>query len=340
MEYWIKRPGGTRKRFAIVERESRGGSAKQVADTRIDSINTQFVAGTLTLEEAHSLVKQIKTELQSKLKSNSNFNDANLALFARYWSTTYSRRKIDPDSLRSARNAYQRAIGAVGTLSIAGSSIDDIQRVVDRLPNRKQRRVCSSINRLLEFCGRVERLELAKKSREKISYLTAAEFELMCDKVPMHLQAPVRVAFYTGMRLGEVFGDNRYNDLNQSVMVMWQYKDDEDTETKTDEVRDAVVLKRGIDVVKAWLTCPRSERLSIRYLRWSQIVGDACERAGLARRTYHDLRHSYAIELLTNAAPLELVALSLGNSVAVCQEHYVGYVLTSAMAQALKRFAG
>lgn len=48
------------------------------------------------------------------------------------------------------------------------------------------------------------------------------------------------------------------------------------------------------------------------------------------RLTYHDLRHSYAIRLLSKGIILDLVAQSLGNSSAVCQEYYSGYVLTHA----------
>jgi integrase len=341
MEYWIKKPGGTRKRFAIVERESRQGKAKQVKDARIDSINQQFVAGTLTLEEAHALIHRIKSEYQSKLKQHSNFNDANLVLFSRYWDARYSRRKIDPDSVRSARNNYQRAIKAVGALSLAGSSIEEIQRALDRLTNSRQRRAAGCINRLLAFCGRVERVESVRKQRVKISYLNPIEFNSMLQHVPSPLRLPVQVAFYTGMRVGEVFGDNHFNDLNQSVMVTWQSDDAlEEKDTKTGEVRDAVVLGAGIEIVKEWLSIPLTKRLELRAKRWSDIVGRACVLAGLAPRTFHDLRHSYAIELLTRGAPLELVSLSLGNSVSVCQEYYVGFVLTSAMAQALKRYAG
>ena len=43
---------------------------------------------------------------------------------------------------------------------------------------------------------------------------------------------------------------------------------------------------------------------------------------------WHDLRHSYAIFLLTKGVPIQLVAQSMGNSVSVCEKHYAGFVLT------------
>lgn len=43
---------------------------------------------------------------------------------------------------------------------------------------------------------------------------------------------------------------------------------------------------------------------------------------------FHDLRHSYAIELLNHGVSLSLTAQALGNSVQVCQEYYAGFELS------------
>ena len=45
--------------------------------------------------------------------------------------------------------------------------------------------------------------------------------------------------------------------------------------------------------------------------------------------TFHALRHCYAINLLSMGVSMSLVAQSLGNTLSVCQQYYVGFELTN-----------
>ncbi len=52
--------------------------------------------------------------------------------------------------------------------------------------------------------------------------------------------------------------------------------------------------------------------------------------------TFHALRHCYAINLLTKGVSMSLVAQSLGNTLSVCQQHYLGFELTNDSIAAIK----
>ena len=59
------------------------------------------------------------------------------------------------------------------------------------------------------------------------------------------------------------------------------------------------------------------------------MLQQACKAAFLQEKEkhlkFHDLRHSYAIYLLSLGMSLERVAQSLGNSIQFCQQYYVGF---------------
>lgn len=52
----------------------------------------------------------------------------------------------------------------------------------------------------------------------------------------------------------------------------------------------------------------------------------ACKQIGLPPIRYHDLRHSYAMQLLNDGLPIKVVADMIGDTVHCCEQYYTGKV--------------
>lgn len=337
VEYFLKTPNKTRRTFAIIERLDRAHN-KTLKLERLDAINALYKSGALTLVDARAQSMGLVKELQTAGRPSPRFSDANQSLFNAYWVARYERRKTAPDSKRSARNKYNRALDSLGGLPITSATIHELQTALDKLPARRQRRAVGCINRLLAFAGRTELLMPERSIARPVRYLTPLEFSRILLHLPVVCHLPAQVAFYTGMRQGEVFAATQYIERDQSVAVTSQLtRSNKLSETKTRRARSAFVLPEGVEVVRTWLAVPMGEREKVRALNWAGIIRRACRAARVPTPcVFHDLRHSYAMELLSRGVSIDLVALSLGNSVTVCQMHYIGYALTSPMGQLLK----
>jgi len=68
----------------------------------------------------------------------------------------------------------------------------------------------------------------------------------------------------------------------------------------------------------------------------------ACADAGIEpAKSFHILRHTFAVLLLREHVPVEFVAKALGNSVQICQRHYAHVIpqdLADLMASRMPRF--
>jgi integrase len=343
IDYWIIKPNKTRKSFAIVERSNRSGGAR-IKDSRLDAINKAFKANAIDFITALYQVTQIKIELESKNNLSTYPScDANIDLFNKYWDTKYSRRKTHAESKRSARGYYLRAIAALGATPLLSTSIQDLQKIVDTLPNKKQRSVTNCLNRLLKFYGRSEVLAKAKKEDSEFRYLDEKDFKLMLRHVWPHEQKLIcNVAFYSGLRLGEIFAVRQFFNEDSTLHVEKQmYEDGSMGTTKNRKKRRVFVAPTGVEHVDKLLELETSDRQKLRKLSWAKIVKRACKEAfpksPEKHLNFHDLRHSYAIYCMSKGLSLTVVASCLGDGLAVAQEYYARFERTSDLGQLAKR---
>lgn len=342
-DFWIRVPSKDRKTFRIYERTG-GKGGKPVEDTRIDAINTALKNGSLDLQSATLEIKRIKAELQKPFQNERYpISEINQDLFEKYWDIKYSRRKAKADSKRSARNFYLRALAAVGSLSLLTAKVDDLQNAIDQLEASKQRRVCNCINRLLAHLNRTDRLALAQKPDHEYRYLDEDDFKVLMRNVWDAKQRLVcNVAFYTGLRLGEVFGIREFSSDDSTVFVERQMLDDgQYGTTKNRKKRRAFVSPDGVKFVKEWLKIPTADRVALRKLEWSKIIRKASKQAfpksPEKQITFHDLRHSYAIYCMSKGLSLTVVAASIGDGLSVAQEYYARFEKTSDLGHLAKR---
>lgn len=349
-EFYIVAPSKTRKRFAVVARFARGRPEQRTETLELDTIkatNRLYVNGKISREEAHEalshLIKSLKGEDKKKKPA---YLKANKTLVDDYFAKVYGPREIV--SPQSAYNRLLRAIKAVGNLPLTtASDLEIFQTVRGYEPDQRLRkRLISTLSQLFRYIGRTDiQIPRIKKQRASVRHVTLKEFtEIIGAVADSGFASLCWAAFATGCRPGELFGLSTasYNDASKSVFIADQVDvvTGERRSTKTGERRHAVVIPEARSGLLEWLSLDEQERERIRKLRHSELFRRAARTALPSRKdnfVFYDLRHSYAICLLNKGISIDFVAQALGNSISVCQEHYLGFVLTSGGIETMSR---
>lgn len=257
----------------------------------------------------------------------------NQRLLDRYWEAEYSYRHLVDEE--SAKGKLRRAVGAIGNLSIATATRGELTKAIKDLPYdvEKKRQLTASLNQLLKFAKRDFKIIAPKKTRRKVKFLTPEEYMMVLAFMTNKASVAIcDVAFNTGARQGEVYAIDPSRMKGDQVYIETQLtEDEEEKDPKWGSIRPAFMFDEGPEAIKEVAKYRALGQLPTRH-QLRKEFSRACMKAFPSNPekhlTFHDLRHSYAIRLLSLGVVLDLIAQSLGNSVAVCQEYYAGYVLT------------
>lgn len=347
-DFFIQAPNKKhgRKSFAIVQRQGKANKSLKLPE--IDEINKRLKDGRIDFNTALDLITDIKNKLYAKHNPTPVLHSENIRLLKEYWEKRYEHKDI-----KDKESAYRRlryALEAIDTLSLYTATQHELLSKISKHP--QQRRVAAALNQMLKYVGRGEiRLALNRKARKKPRYLTPQELELVVGQI-QHSYAPlIRTLCYaamgTGLRLGELFALTRQNIRSQDG-VLYLYISEQmghDLKldaTKTRRDRTVVMIQRFVPDVYRWMDVPESERKAIRNLNFAKILKTACIKIFPDRPekhcVFHDLRHSFAIELIRVGLPISTIALTLGNNALVCQEYYTGFSLTDEGIVGVARF--
>lgn len=347
VRFVLKKPGAGRRSFAIIRdvvKPDLRRESKITHDERLDALNAALIAKQVGLYEAELQCREIIRSLyaaEEKKRGGPVFSDENRKLLDNYWREHYeSRPNVDP---RAAWNELSRAVDSVGRLSLLTADKPALEKAVNaKLQGNRQRRAVGGLNQLLKYACRDVRLTPAKKERRPVRYLSPAEFE----RVLRHVEDPIyrlffQACFATGGRTGEVFALEPHQVRDGTVFIRTQMDRNElIRETKNRLERHTVIMPAFARQVTAWVDVPDTEKSRVRGLKHVRVLKAACERAfpGVMKKhcSPKDLRHGYAIWLLSQGVSIGLVAQSLGNSEAVCQENYAGFVLAPESVLAIK----
>jgi integrase len=339
-------PQKRRKSFSLIKRERKTDgktSYAKVESEAISSINKAYQNGLQDLTtceiQVREVMKQLYLEEQRKHPSVVH-NEENFKALEAFWKSEYeSRDLVDPGS---AKNDFNRAVEAVGTLSLYSASKEQLEKELARtLKGNQQRRVVDRLNQILSFLDRGIKLSKNKKVLEKVRYLSLPDFQKLTFDDPM-IELIHEVAFYTGCRIGEVFSI-----VPDSIRATFVYIDSQLSRdlslkhTKTRINRKAYIIPDGYQSVLKWAEVSDEVKEKYRNIKWSEVTRKACQKAFTQESkhlTMHDLRHSYAIHLLSKGVSLSLIAQSLGNSVVVCQSYYAGFSLSDEGIEAINKY--
>lgn len=245
--------------------------------------------------------------------------------------------KNRPGSYSAKINYLRAALSAIGEHSVSTSDIKILQEAIDHTyKDQRQRRAAGSLNSLLKYLGRKERIVKVSHIPPSVRYLPGGKLSAMLDKLPSPAwRLLVEMAFNTGMRIGELMALERQNKKRFAINVDWQIdRDGVKCLPKNGKRRSAVPFQRAFEIFDDWIEAkdhipPKSRA------RASRVVKKACHEAFPNKPDwhlrFHDLRHSYAVAALENGLSLEEIAKQLGNSIEVTEEHYVGFVQSTRM---------
>jgi integrase len=159
---------------------------------------------------------------------------------------------------------------------------------------------------------------MLKENNHRLRFLTDSEIEALlkaCEDLKTytpHLRPIVETALLTGMRRGELLSLNWEQIRNGFIYL---------TETKSGKARQipindrlAEVLKevrRGNQLKSFYVFCDSQGR---RFLEVKRSFASACRKAGIEAFRFHDLRHTFASQLVMRGASLKAVQELLGHA--------------------------
>lgn len=315
------------------------------------AINAQFKAGVISKAQARTEIDQLVETIYRadgvKLERVVH-NRGNQVHLSAFLEARYAGVEQDLISPENSKAYFRRAVEALGELSIAAATAEEMKRAInERYPDNRQQRVATSLNSILKWLGRSERVPRRKKRRAPVRHLPLAEAEkainriliyeesadgMPVEKVEAAFKTMCRMALYTGLRIGELLALEHKDRAAAFINVSWQVtRDEAKREPKNGKARRVAVFPEALALYDQWVREKRYITTDLRK-RAAPIFKSACRRAWPGKKEwhlcFHDLRHSYAIACLEIGMPIERVAKNLGNAVQVTEEHYTGHFHT------------
>jgi integrase len=344
-EFRIEPPSGRSKSFRIrFNSPATQGKWVPINLPEIDIANDHFKSGLVSKEHTKEKLKLILQGLyaeRDKVKKKPEFQSKNIELVKKLWEEKYTRRRLKTlKRPNESYNDYMRAAEAVGMMPLDTCNLEDLEdHLHDTLgekPTILRRRIIW-INSILMWLGRPKIPQLKRMPRKSVRYLTEDEFFQVYTHLNGHPwdRTLAKIAFYTGMRVGEIFGLYSKDVLKNQALVVNQMKakreNHKDDTTKTDSERRVIILDEVAEDLKNWVQVSNEERVKIRDRHYADVISNACLKAFPKDEQKHlnfrDLRHCCAIYMLQNGIPIHLVAQQLGNAVEVTERFYSGFIL-------------
>lgn len=350
INFILKKPGNGRRTFQILKRTVRPGETpKHVAiqNERLAAINSSLLAAIQDVRACEIQCREVIADLMKVERQRLPrivHNEENLRVLQGYWDKEYQDRKLtDPDA---AFNRLARAIESVGSLSLYSASKGQLQKAVNKkYRDNRQRDIVATLNQVLTFMGRAIELDRHDEIMNDVAYLTPEEFE----RTQKHVIDPLdrllqRTAFVSGLRVGELFALTPESAMGAQFFSQFQLDrqlERRHTKRKLAKRRSIYILPGGEPAFREWSGLAPKTKKTIRNRRHADVLKAACQKAFPERPdkhvVFHDLRHSYAIYLVSRGVSTTQVAQCLNNSSAVCEKFYSGFVLKDETIETIKR---
>lgn len=162
-----------------------------------------------------------------------------------------------------------------------------------------------------------ERMQMPTVKNERHYYASRKEMLMISRKMTNRsARAVVRVAFYSGMRLGEIL---RAEVLSEQCFLL--------SDTKNGQ-------RRMVPIHPKLNACLKYFPISISKIWAQRQFQQACKKVGLDHLHFHDLRHSAASEMINNGATLYEVGGVLGHMDQRSTQRYA-HLATNTLANAI-----
>jgi integrase len=345
MHFQALKPFGKNRKYRI--RKKVGTKWVSIYPAELHTVNENLKSLAYTEEVAARVIADILADLRLKNPfPKTPENNSNQDILRSFWIEVYpSHRTRQLKAPEKALVNYNAALRVLGTKSITTPTPELTEFLWDKLGKdpRKLRRTITALNSILKYLKKPRIEQLRKIQRFDVEYLNQEDLgNLIAVQKDYRLKLLFGAAFYTGCRLGECFGLTAQNIGEDYVRVTRQMREDGSFDgTKTEQERIAFIPKEGQEIVRKWAEVSQEDKAEIRNKDWSKIVRRDCKRLWKGEGktiSFHGLRHSNAIWLLSKGIPIGAVAQHLGNSVTVCEKYYSGFTLKAEGLALMKSF--
>lgn len=359
-EFKIDPPTGRSKAFRLRYRSPDTNNLWVALNLpEIKLANDQFKSGvSAELTKAKlDLIRDAQYAHRDRKKVKPAFLPHNLQLVERYWEEIYTPRKLremaDPDQ---SRHELIKSATKCGIRPLDTCDLKELENHLFKTHPGKDneaalRRCIIWVNALLKWLGR-KPLSYLKEGKIKVRYLNEDEFNKVLKYITDdRLKRLMRIAFYTSMRKGEVFGvalsdiRDSFIEIERQMLRKPNPKVKGESRTypegppKNGEPRTSFYPERVKEDLIGWASTTWESREPYRLARYSEPIRDACKLAlGYEKITsFRDLRHCSAIWYLQQGATMAEVAQQIGDGIDVCYRHYTGFELKKESIDRFKR---
>ena len=163
-----------------------------------------------------------------------------------------------------------------------------------------------------EVLKRIRRVKPLKGEVKRLRYLSVSECVKLLSCCDAHLYPIVATALNTGMRKEEILSLTWESvDLRHGFILLAVTKNDERREVPINKTLGAIFqgMARRLDV--PWVF--HDPKTGKRYQNVKRSFGTACRRAGITDLHFHDLRHTFASQLVMSGVDITTVKELLGH---------------------------
>jgi len=165
-----------------------------------------------------------------------------------------------------------------------------------------------------EILKSLKKVKPLRGETKRLRYLTEDEIIKLLDNCESYLYPIVFVALNTGMRKSEILNFTWDNvDLKNGLILLEKTKNGERREIPMNEplkqLFRQLFIKRRLDTEYVFVNPETGKR----YIDLKRSFATACKKSGIRDFHFHDLRHTFASQLVMNGVDLKTVQELLGH---------------------------
>ncbi|MDD5108876.1 MAG: site-specific integrase [Candidatus Omnitrophica bacterium] len=181
--------------------------------------------------------------------------------------------------------------------------------------NRALNCLSSLYNRAIEWGKATDnpmsKVKLFKVPDKRVRFLEKEEIDKLLSHCCEHLKPIVIVALHTGMRKGEILGLKWHDiDIKRNIIHLYDTKNGEKREVPMNEVVQKTVIGVLKNPESQYVFCNKDNKP---YGNVRKSFFTALKKAGIINFRFHDLRHTFASQLVMSGVDLNTVRELLGH---------------------------
>jgi len=165
-----------------------------------------------------------------------------------------------------------------------------------------------------------KKVKALKGAISRVRYLMPAEFQLLLSHCADFLKPIVTVAVHTGMRKGEILGlEWAQVNFEQGIISLFDTKNHERRDIPMDDTVKQTLkgIYREVDLV-----FEGKKDVPLCYMTVHLAFRKAVKEAGIEDFRFHDLRHTFASNLVMNGVKIEKVQKLMGHKMLTMTQRY------------------